>query len=358
MWWKRWIGQTVVFVAVMLLVGSCNTSVEEAFRAKAERTIELDYALGSGSTLAVSTTSGSIQVTGRQVSDVHAVATIVARAATPEQARELAEQVTVRFERTDNGAQIKVDRPAPANRRSVSVSYEITVPRQTNIDSDSASGGISLTDLIGNVHGRTASGSITASGITGSVHLQSASGSIGCERIDRGDIHLETTSGSVRLTDASTIGTCQMGTASGRVTGQRIEAASIRMNSGSGAVTINDTRAEVVNLRSGSGKVAAKNISCERIQAESTSGDVSVAFSHDAPGDVAAGMKSSSGGVTVVMPRDFAGQVDLRASSGSVRMSQPITVQGRPAKNQISGTVGSGAGSLLVRSGSGAIRVR
>ncbi len=352
------IGRTLMVLAAMLFVGGCNTSVEEAFRAKSERTIELDCALGSGSALAVSTTSGSIQVTGRQVSDVHAVATIVARAATREQAQELAEQVTVRFERTDNGIQIKVDRPAPASRRSVSVSYEITVPRQTDIDGDSASGAIALTDLIGNVHGRTASGSITASRITGSVHLQSASGSIRCERVDRGDIHLEAASGSVRLTDASTIGTCQMGAASGPVTGRRIEATSIRMNSGSGAVTINDTRADVINLRSASGKVAAKDISCERIQAESTSGDVSVAFSPDAPGDVAAGMKSSSGGVTVVMPRSFAGQVDLRASSGSVRMSQPIAVRSKPARNHISGTVGSGSGSLLVRSGSGSIRVR
>lgn len=355
---ERWIGRTVVIAAAAFLVAGCSTPVDDALKAKAERKVELDYPLGSGSMLAVSTASGSIRAAGHQTNDAHVVATIVARAATREQARELAEQVTVRFERTDKGVQIKVDRPAPASKRSVSVSYEISVPRQTDIDCDSASGAVALTDLIANVTARTASGAIAVARITGSIQLQSTSGSIRCEQIDRGDIRLDNASGSLHLIDASTIGTCQMNTASGSVTAQRIEARSIRMDSASAGVTAHDVRAGVVNLRSASGRIAAREISCERLQAESTSGEVSVAFSSEAPGDVAAGLKSGSGGVRVVMPRSFAGQVDLRASSGSVRLSQPIAAQGKPGKNYISGTIGSGSGSLLVRSGSGAIRVR
>lgn len=355
---ERWIGRTAAVAAAVFFLAGCSTPVDDAFKAKAERKVELDYPLGSGSALAVSTASGSIRVAGHQTNDAHVVATIVARAATRQQARELAEQVTVRFERTGNGVQIKVDRPAPASKRSVSVSYEINVPRQTDIDCDSASGAVDLTDLIGAVTGRTASGPIAAARITGSIQLQSTSGAIRCEQIDRGDIRLDNASGSLHLIDASTIGTCQMGAASGSVTAQRIEAKSIRMDCASAGVTAHDVRAELVNLRSASGKVAAREISCERLQAESTSGHVSVAFSSDAPGDVAAGLKSGSGGVTVVMPRSFAGQVDLRAGSGSVRLSQPIAARGKPGKNYISGTIGSGSGSLLVRSGSGAIRVR
>ena len=103
-----------VAAAVFFLAG-CSTSVDDALKAKAERKVELDYPLGSGSALAVSTASGSIRVAGDQTNDAHVVATIVARAATRQQARELAEQRTVRFERTDNGVQIKVDRPAPAS---------------------------------------------------------------------------------------------------------------------------------------------------------------------------------------------------------------------------------------------------
>lgn len=130
------------------------------------------------------------------------------------------------------------------------------------------------------------------------------------------------------------------------------------MSSSSSSITLRDAQADLIHLHSGSGPITAREISCEQIQAESTSGGVSVAFSPDAPGDVIAGLKSGSGGVSVVMPRDFAGQVDLRASTGTVRMRQPIAPRGKPGKDHISGTLGAGAGSLLVRSTSGAIRVR
>lgn len=354
---RRWIEWTLV-ATTMLLAGGCSTGADKSLKAKFERTVELEHPLTPGSQLGVSTTSGSIELKGRETDRVHVVATIVARAATKEQARELADQVTVRFERTANGLQLAVDRSAPANKRSVSISYEIVAPRQADIDCASVSGSIGLADLIGNLTARTASGSIEAAGITGSVHLQSSSGSISCSEIDRGDVNLESTSGGVRLTDGSTLGMCQMGTASGPATARRIEARSIRMNSTSAGVTLGESQADTINLRSGSGQVTAKDISCERLQADSTSGSVSVAFSPDAPGDVAASAKSGSGSVSIVMPENFAGQVDLRASSGSVRMNQPVTVRSAPGRNSISGTVGTGSGSLLVRSGSGAIRVR
>jgi DUF4097 and DUF4098 domain-containing protein YvlB len=90
--------------------------------------------------------------------------------------------------------------------------------------------------------------------------------------------------------------------ASGPATGRRIEADSLRMASSSSRVTLNDAQAEAINLHAGSGSITASEVSCERLQAESTSGDISVAFRSDAPGDVAAGVKSSTGSVRVVMP--------------------------------------------------------
>lgn len=352
------IGRTLVVIAAMLFVGGCNTSVDDALKAKAERTVELTHPLGADSALDVSTTSGSIRVTGHQSDNVRVVATIVARAATREQARELAEQVSVQFGHAAEGTRIKTDRPLAASRQAVSVSYEIHVPQRTEIACNSDSGPIKLTDLIADVSGRTVSGSVAAARVAGSVHLYSSSGAIQCDQIDRGDIRLESISGGIRLADASTIGTCHMNSASGRLAARHIDAESIRMGTASSSLNVTHASTEVINLRSTSGKVTAKDISCARLQAESTSGDVSVTFAPDAPGNVAAGARSGSGAVSIVMPKDFAGQVDLRASSGSVRMSQPVAVRNKPARNHISGTIGDGSGSLFVRSGSGSIRVR
>lgn len=355
---KRWITGTFFLAAAMWLVASCNAPSGDVPKARSERTIELEHAASPGTALAVSTTSGSIEVTGQETDRVHVVATVVARAATKEQARDLAEQVSLRLEQTADGLGIRIDKPDSASRRFVSISYKITVPRHTDIDCSSASGSITLANLTGEVSTRTASGSIDAAGIAGAIRLHSSSGSISCDRIDSAEVYLESASGSVRLTNGTTLRVCQLIAASGPVTGQHIEADSIRMASSSSRVTLNDAQAEAINLHAGSGSVNASEVSCERFQAESTSGDISVAFRSDAPGDVAAGVKSSTGSVSVVMPRNFGGQVDLRASTGSVRMSQPVMVTSKPGRNYVRGTVGNGAGSLLVRSGSGAIRVR
>jgi len=355
---KRWITTMSFLVAAMWLDASCNTPSGDMPKARFERTIELEQALGSGSALAVSTTSGSIEVAGQETDRVHVVATVVARAATKEQARDLAEQVSLRLEQTADGLGIRIDKPDPARRRFISISYEVTVPRQTGIDCSSASGSVNLADLTGEVSARTASGSVEATGIAGTIHLHSSSGSITCDRVDSAEVHLESASGAVRLTNGSALRVCQLLAASGPVTARRIEADSLRMASSSSRVTLNDAQAEAINLHAGSGSVTAGQVSCERLQAESTSGDISVAFRPDAPGDVAANVKSSTGSVRVVVPRDFAGQVDLRASSGTVRMSKPVAVTSKPGRNYVRGTVGDGAGSLLVRSGSGAIRIR
>ncbi len=355
---KRWIRWTFFLMAAMGLATGCSTPSGDMPKAKSERTIELEHAVGAGSALAVSTTSGSIEVTGQETDRVHVVATIVARAASREEAQNMAEQVSLRFEQTAEGLGVKIDKPDPASRRFISISYKITVPRRTGIDCDSASGSIRLADLTGEVGARTTSGSIDAAGISGTLRLNCSSGSISCDRIDGGDVYLESASGGVRLTNGSVLRVCQLLAASGPVTGRHIEADSIRMASSSSRVTLNDAQAEAISLHAGSGSVTAGEVSCERLQVESTSGDISAAFCPDAAGDVAASVKSSTGSVGVVMPRDFAGQVDLRASSGTVRMSQPVTVMSKPGRNYVRGTVGDGAGSLLVRSGSGAIRVR
>jgi DUF4097 and DUF4098 domain-containing protein YvlB len=83
-----------------------------------------------------------------------------------------------------------------------------------------------------------------------------------------------------------------------------------------------------------------------------------VTFAREAPGNVAAGAKSGSGNINVVMPRDFAGRVDLLANSGTVHMKQPIETPHKLREGHVSGTVGQGSGSLFVRAGTGAINIR
>lgn len=348
---------TIVLAVLPLVVGGCDLGNWYP-QIKFERTVELQHAMQAGTTLAVSTASGSIDAVGQEMDHAQVVATIVARAGSEEEAQELAEAVEIGFEETAERLEIKADRPKTDGNRSISISYEITLPRQSHIECNSASGSIGVTDLDGNVKAHAASGSVKAARVEGSVRLDSSSGSVRCEQVEGGDIRLGSASGSVRLSKASNAGACDLHSSSGSATATNVQANSIKVGSISGSVTLIDAQAEAMNLHASSGPVKAESITCSRLTAESISGSVSVVFSPSAPSDIVGDMGATSGSVTVVLPPAFAGQVDLSAISGSVNVDLPVTVQGRIDKRHVTGSIGEGSGRLTAHTASGSIRVK
>ena len=159
--------------------------------------------------------------------------------------------------------------------RNVSISYELTVPANTRINSQTGSGSQSIGSVDGPVRAQTGSGSIriertggslqaqTGSGdiqadsVGGEVHAQTGSGSIDVRQVAKADVTMQTGSGSVTLTlpsdagytlDAQTgsgsISTAQPLTIQGRmgrhhVTGTvRGGGQSVRVRTGSGSIDI------------------------------------------------------------------------------------------------------------------------
>ena len=336
----RFIAQATVIVAVMLFMGACDVDMGDWSRAHFERTVELQHAMADGTTLAVSTASGSIDVAGEAVSEAKVVATIEGQAPTEDEAREIAEATEIRFEPVGDRLTIKADTPKLGHNRSVSIRYDIAVPQRTSVECDSASAALKVAGLQGSVRAHTASGSVT------------------CETIRGGDIHLSTASGSVRLSDGSELGSCELQTSSGRASAERVQAERIRIGSVSGSVDLTDARAREIEMKGTSGSVTGRAIDCSRLTAESASGSVSVEFAPSAPADVTANVGSISGSANVTAPRGFAGRVELSTTSGSAHSDLPIQVQGRLNNKHLSGTVGQGSGSLSLRSTSGSVRLR
>ncbi len=331
----------VVSIVTLLSVGGCiiiDGSGWGDSHARFEKTVEIQHPMQPGSTLSVSTSSGSIDVTGQDTDRTQVVATIRARAATEEEAQELAEQVQIRFEETGTNLEIQADKPSLHSNRSISISYVITVPRQTHLNGKSSSGSLKLRDLTGNIDAHASSGSVEAARINGAVSLGSSSGSVHCDTVS-GDINLRSTSGSVRVANVSQANTCRAHAVSGSVRLQRVQAGSINASTTSGSVT-------------------AEEINCTQFKAGSSSGSVNVAFSPSAPPDIAATLSASSGSVNVTLPPEFAGRVDLSASSGGVHIDRPVTIQGDINRRHIVGIVGQGTGSLSAHTSSGSVTVR
>ncbi len=176
--------------AAMFLAG-CN------MRAKYERTVRLSAPLSPGSTFAAQTHNGSITTNGADVADCSMVATITARAATEEEARELAEEVEISLEPSGDTLTVKIKRPTYLVNKSVGVSLDVTVPDQMNLELETHNGFVAVTDIAGNVHAITHNGKITTMRVSGSTVLETHNGSISV-RSASGDAKLRTHNGSVK----------------------------------------------------------------------------------------------------------------------------------------------------------------
>jgi len=107
---------------LLLIVTGCDIQLGNWGRAKYERTVQKHVPLDTGSTVVVQTSSGSITVTGADVTDCNVVAEIRVRALTEEEAKETAEQVKIVLEQVGNTLTVKAEKPPKKLKRSIAIS--------------------------------------------------------------------------------------------------------------------------------------------------------------------------------------------------------------------------------------------
>jgi hypothetical protein len=178
--------------------------------------------------------------------------------------------------------------------KNISIDYEITTPKGTDLTGNSGSGDIHVADLSGPAKLNTGSGSIDASGLNGRTTLETGSGDIRAELMSTTGVKAQTGSGSIRLKGVE--GDLYAETGSGDIEIQGQPTASWRLQTGSGSVT----------LATGSAKFS----------------------------------------------------LDAQTGSGSVHSDPPITTHGSFEKHHITGDVNGGGPTVRVETGSGDIRIR
>ena len=180
-----------LLLCMTLLAAGCS------MRAKYQRTVRLSAPLSPGVTFAAQTHNGSITTNGADVADCNVVATITARAATEEEAQELAEQVEISLEPSGDTLTAKIKKPIRLVNKSVAVSLDITVPDQTNLELVTHNGAVSIADITGDVRATTHNGKVTTERVSGSTVLITHNGSITVRQAS-GDANLKTHNGSVK----------------------------------------------------------------------------------------------------------------------------------------------------------------
>ena len=187
-----------LLVLLITLTGCCINIGSCSMRAKYERKVQLSAPLQPGSTFEAKTHNGSITITGADVTDCNLTATIVGRAVTEEDAKDVAEQTTVTLEPFGDKLICKIEKPKTMINRSVSVGLNVTVPNKTSLESATHNGGVKITDITGEIDATTHNGGITATQIAGDTKLKTHNGGITCKEIS-GDAQLRTHNGGIKI---------------------------------------------------------------------------------------------------------------------------------------------------------------
>ncbi len=183
-----------VLAAVLLAAPAALADVTE------EERVERTVGLAVGGEVVVEATNGSIDVETWEGDEVRVVARKKARADDLAEARELLDQIEVLIEESGGSVRVSADIPRTGGwfgGSSATVSFEITMPTDAELDASSQNGSIEVRDLGARARLETQNGSITARGVGGPLTANSNNGSIKAWEV-RGAVQAETTNGSIK----------------------------------------------------------------------------------------------------------------------------------------------------------------
>ncbi len=195
-----------------------------------------------------------------------------------------------------------------------------------------------------------AAGTMSARNVDGTIVLDGMSSDVAVSG-GRGDYTVDVGSGRVVATDMR--GTLRLDTGSGDVELRRIEADDLSVDTGSGAVRGSELRTPKLTVDTGSGDVALRVVTARTVKVDTGSGNVTVDLAADID---QLSVDTGSGDVTIHAPASLNARVDLESSNGHIETDFAVQAR-RTARDELHGTIGSGAGAVSVDAGSGDVRL-
>ena len=143
--------------------------------------------------------NGGITVRAWDRPDIRVEARIQAQAPTQSEAASLASAVRIET----GGGSVRADGPDTRDNRGWSVSYEISAPRQIDLDLETVNGGLAVDGIRGDLDLNTTNGGISLTGVAGEVRGETTNGGINVALAGSGwsgeGLDLRTTNGGINL---------------------------------------------------------------------------------------------------------------------------------------------------------------
>jgi hypothetical protein len=254
--------------------------------------------VGNAPNLAVSTGSGYIHLRPGSDSQVHIVAHLHSSHGWMSGGSDVdarIQQIVSNPPITQNGNDIAIgERHSGDLYRNITIDYEITLPHASMIAAATGSGDIEVQNVGASLKAQSGSGSVRAHGIKGGAILGTGSGDIELQQNGAGDVKAETGSGSIRLQGLS--GALKASTGSGDIEADGQPSTDWKISTGSGSIRL------------------------------------------------------AVGGAHF--------NLDADTGSGSINVSQPMTMQGSLNRHHVSGVVNGGGPTIRANTGSGDIQIK
>jgi DUF4097 and DUF4098 domain-containing protein YvlB len=290
--------------------------------AKITRTVEKTFTVQPGGNFKAATQGGDITIRTADVSEVRITAKQVIRASNEQEADEILAKLTLTLEQTGNdvNAEAKYEKRTGGSWFGswppVNVSFEVTVPRNFNLNLNTSGGDIEAASLQGNVRARTSGGNMQF------------------DRVD-GEIDAHTSGGDIVLREGTA--RAKLGTSGGNIEVDRAGGPTQVSTSG-GDITINSV--------------------AQLLSATTSGGNVRATLTEPMKQDAV--LSTSGGDVRIQVVKGAGFELDASTSGGDVR-AEGLTItiaKGGVGKSRLAGSVNGGGPVLKLRSSGGDISVR
>lgn len=145
-------------------------------------------------------TNGGVYVSGWDGDSVAVTVKIQTQARTDDAARDLAQRIQI----TAAGGTIRADGPSTSGRESWSVTFDVLVPRRSDVTAETVNGPVSVDEVHGRMDLRAVNGPVTLNAVGGDVHARTTNGPLTVTlegaKWDGTGLDSETSNGPVLLT--------------------------------------------------------------------------------------------------------------------------------------------------------------
>jgi DUF4097 and DUF4098 domain-containing protein YvlB len=319
--------RVTVLAALSMATVICFTTLAFAEEGSFERNLKVSGAVN----LQVETGSGNIEIRTGDSSQVLVKGRIKVNDWFGHESGERIKRLETNPPILQSGNDIRIGHiDDPDLRHNISISYEIVVPKDTQLRSHAGSGNLTVSGIHGPAEASSGSGNVKISDIGEMVRAEAGSGNIDIDHI-QGNVHARTGSGTVHATAIA--GGFDGDTGSGNQTLEQTASGSVHVSTGSGTLDLKGIRGSL-EAQAGSGSIRAE-------------GEPTGAWT----------VHSGSGGIKLRFPANSAFDLSAHTSSGSITVNHPLTVQGSIGRKEVHGKVLAGGVPVNVETGSGDVEI-